>query len=50
METKWSDMDDAELNRCYQDARDEADKPDDDRNWTDDDIREMEEEMSERDC
>ncbi len=45
----WSELDDAELNRHYQDALEEREKSDDDRNWSDDDIQEMEEEIRERD-
>lgn len=45
----WSELDDAELSRHYQDALDEREKSDDDRNWSDADIQAMEEEINERD-
>lgn len=45
----WSELDDADLNRYYQDAVEDRDKPDEDRNWSDDDIQAMEEEIGERD-
>lgn len=45
----WSELDDAELNRHYQDALEEREKSDDDRNWSEADIQDMEEEINERD-
>lgn len=44
----WSELDDAVLNRHYQDALEERGKPDDDRNWSEADIQDMEEEINER--
>lgn len=44
----WSELDDAELNRHYQDALEEKEKSYDDRIWSDADIQDMEEEINER--
>lgn len=49
MAHRWSSMDDAELNDNYQEAQIERDKEEEDRNYSDQDINDMEEEINERD-
>ena len=45
----WDSKDDAELNDKYRDALEERDKADEDRNYTDKDIKDIEDEINERD-
>jgi len=49
MAPDWENMDDGQLTETYQDALLEQDKEEEDRNWSDDDIKEMEDEIGERD-
>jgi hypothetical protein len=45
----WGNMDDGELTEHYQDALIERDKDERDRNWSEQDIKDMENEIGERD-